>query len=350
MTDVNRFSEQDLVEFAAACFDTYGVTPEDALIAAEALVAADLRGVHSHGLLLLARYCTQLREGGVTARPDFRVVRESTSTALVDGGAGLGQVSAVKAMRLALNKAADHGIGMVSVRNSHHFGAAAHYAMLALERGMIGFASTNAGVTMTAPGAAGRLIGNNPFAFAVPAGDRPFVLDMAMSQSSGGRIRRMVDSGESMPLGWVVDQHGNDTTDPADYGAGGALLPIGGHKGFGLALMIEVLSAVLAGASTTTDVRIDTLEPDVPAGMGHLLMAIDVSSLRSLSDFTSDMQHLLGKVASPVTRARVPGASSYANVALARQHGVSLPGDVVASMTRLAADLKVDLPTASSGS
>src|SRR5690606_37861149 len=139
----------------------------------------------------------QLRLGGVVARPDFQLVSESTSTALVDGGAGLAQVSAVKAMRLALDKAAQHGVGMVAVRNSHHFGAAAHYATLALERGMIGFASTNAGVTMTAPGAAGRLIGNNPFAFAVPSGADPFVLDMAMAQSSGGRIRRMAEAGES---------------------------------------------------------------------------------------------------------------------------------------------------------
>jgi LDH2 family malate/lactate/ureidoglycolate dehydrogenase len=346
VTEDRRFSEHDLIKFAATCFRAYDVTAHDANIAAEALVAADLRGVHTHGLLLLARYCTQLRQGGVVARPDFRVVREASATALVDGGAGLAQVTAVKAMRMALDKAAAHGVGMVSVRNSHHFGAAAHYATLALERGMIGFASTNAGVTMTAPGAAGRLIGNNPFAFAVPAAEQPFVLDMAMSQSSGGRIRRMVDTGESMPLGWVVDEHGSDTTDPADYGAGGALLPIGGHKGFGLALMIEILSAVLAGAATTTDVRIDTLEPDVPAGMGHLLLAIDIAAFRSLSEFGRDLQHLLGKVASPVTRARVPGAASHANASLARQAGVPLPSDVLAVITRLADDLAVDLPAA----
>ena len=346
MTEDRRYGEQDLIEFAAACFRSYDVTESDARTAAEALVAADVRGVHTHGLLLLARYCKQLRLGGVVARPDYRIVRETTATALVDGGAGLAQVTAVKAMRLALDKAAEHGVGMVAVRNSHHFGAAAHYATLALDRGMIGFASTNAGVTMTAPGAAGRLIGNNPFAFAVPAGEPPFVLDMAMSQSSGGRVRRMVDTGESMPLGWVVDEHGNDTTDPADYGAGGALLPIGGHKGFGLALMIEVLSAVLAGAATTTDVRIDTLEPDVPAGMGHLLLAIDIAAFRSLAAFGDDMRHLLGKVASPVTRARAPGNASGTRAALARQDGVPLPGDVVSAITRLAADLTVDLPRA----
>src|SRR5690606_7327061 len=231
MTGLPRYARSSLVEFAAACLRTYDVADEDASVAADVLVTADERGINSHGLLLLGRYCDQLRHGGIVARPNYRVVREGEATALVDGGAGLAQVTAVKAMRLALEKAARHGVGMVSVRNSHHFGAAAPYALLALERGMIGFPSTNAGVTMTAPGAAGRLIGNNPFAFAVPNGEHPFVLDMAMAQSSGGRVRRMAQAGEPIPLGWVVDEHGQDTTDPADYGAGGALLPIGGHKG-----------------------------------------------------------------------------------------------------------------------
>lgn len=342
-----RYEQQDLVEFAAACLCAYDVAPDDARIAAEVLVTADTRGVHTHGLLLLGRYCNQLRLGGVVPRPDFRVVREANSTALVDGGAGLAQVTAVKAMALALDKAGQHGSGMVSVCNSHHFGAAAPYALLALERGMLGFAATNAGVTMTAPGAVGRLIGNNPFAFAVPNGEHPFVLDMAMSQSSGGRVRRLARSGEPIPLGWVVDEHGNDTTDPADYDANGALLPIGGHKGFGLALMIEILSGVLAGAATTTDVRIDVLEPHAPAGMGHLLMAIDIASFRDPAGFGKDLAHLLGKIASPVTGARVPGSTSNAVAATSRRQGVALPADVVVSLTRLAEELAVALPTAS---
>ncbi len=349
MDEHPRFQERDLVAFAAACFRAHGVTEEDAGIAAEALVAADLRGVNSHGLLLLARYCRQLQEGGVVARPDLLTLRETTATALLDGGAGLGQVTAVKAMRLAIDKAARHGIGLVSVRNSHHFGAAAHYAMLAIQRGMIGLASTNAGVTMTAPGAAGRLIGNNPFAFAVPTLELPFVLDMAMSQSSGGRIRRMAESGEPVPVGWLVDAQGESTTDPKDYPAGGALLPIGGHKGFGLALMVEILSAVLSGAATTTDVRIDTIEPSVPAGMGHLLVAIDIGAFRSLAEFGADLKHLLDKVAVPVVSGpdgtvRVPGQASARRAAQARQLGVPLPGDVISSISRLAGELGVALP------
>lgn len=347
MPELPRFDPQELAEFAAACFQSYGVSADDARIAADALVAADLRGVHSHGLLLLVRYCTQLRLGGIVSRPEFHVVRESGATALVDGGAGLAQVSAVKAMRLALDKAANHGVAMVSVRNSHHFGAAAFYASMALERNMIGFASTNAGVTMTAPGAIGRLIGNNPFAFAVPNGEYPFVLDMAMSQTSGGRVRRMAQTDEAIPLGWVVDEHGNHTTDAADYGAGGALLPIGGHKGFGLALMVEILSAVLAGASTTTDVRIDQIDPSAPAGIGQLLMAINITAFRELGDFSRDIAHLFGKVASPATGARVPGSNSSANAAIARQHGVPLPADVVSTITKLAAELAIAIPTAS---
>lgn len=351
MDDQPRFAEGDLLEFAAACLRAHGMSDDDARIGAEALVASDLRGVNSHGLLLLARYCRQLQEGGVVARPELLTVRETTATALLDGGAGLGQVTAVKAMRLAMDKAAQHGVGLVSVRNSHHFGAAAHYAALALERGTIGLASTNAGVTMTAPGAAGRPIGNNPFAFAVPNSDFPFVLDMAMSQSSGGRIRRMAETGEEVPLGWLVDAEGENTTDPKDYPAGGALLPIGGHKGFGLALMVEILSAVLSGASTTTDVRIDTLEPHAAAGMGHLLLAIDIGSFRDLAAFGADLRHLLGKVAVPVVRPagstgvlRVPGRASAEKMARARQLGVPLPGDVTSSLAKLAGELNLPLP------
>lgn len=345
--EARRYARSDLIEFATSCFGHFGVANDDATIAAEVLVSADVRGVHSHGLLLLTRYCTQLREGGVVPRPKYEVVREANATALIDGGAGLAQVTAVKAMRLAIDKAARHGVGMVSVRNSHHFGAAAPYALLPLEHGMIGFASTNAGVTMTAPGASGRLIGNNPFAFAVPNGEQPFVLDIAMAQSSGGRVHRMARAGEPIPLGWVVDSQGEDTTDPADYGAGGALLPIGGHKGFGLALMIEILSAVLAGASTTTDVRIDVQEPGVPAGMGHLLMAIDVVAFRDRADFGRDLAHLFAKVGSPVTGARIPGSSSNAIAAESEARGVALPADVVASIAKVAEELAVELPTAS---
>lgn len=346
MPETPRYDQGSLVEFAASCFSRYDVAPDDARTAAEILVAADVRGVHSHGLLLLTRYCEQLKQGGIVPRPKFEVVRQATATALVDGGAGLAQVTAAKAMNLAIDKAAEHGVGMVSVRNSHHFGAAAPYAMLALERGMIGFASTNAGVTMTAPGAVGRLIGNNPFAFAVPNAEHPFVLDMAVAQSSGGRVHRMARAGESIPFGWVVDERGDDTTDPSDYGAGGALLPIGGHKGFGLALMIEILSAVLAGAATTTDVRIDVKEPHAAANMGHLLVAIDIEAFRGRADFGRDLAHLFAKVGSPVTRARVPGSASNAVAAESVAHGVALPADVIDSVAKLAEELAVELPTA----
>lgn len=344
-----RYRIEDLVDFGAKCFDLLGLSDADSRLAATVLVGSDERGVHSHGIALLEKYCNQLRHGGINSRPNLRVIRNNGAIALIDGDAGIGQVTACRAMGLAIQKAREFGVGLVSVRNSHHFGAAAYYSRMALEHDMIGVACTNAGVTMTVPGGSERVIGNNPFSMAVPtAGENAIVVDMAMSVASGGKVGRKARSGESIPLGWLVDRVGKDTDDPSQYFRGGALLPIGGHKGFNLALLIEILSGILAGASTTTEIRVEQTAPDRPSGVGHLFGAICIDFFRDSAAFESDLESLLGRLSLQAERdgweMYVPGRGPSRRSEQARLEGVLIPVDIVGRLDSLATQLGTHAP------
>lgn len=346
---IHRYTTSSLEEFAAACLGHYGVSRDDAMVAASALVATDAHGTHSHGLALLERYCRQLEHGGINASASLKVERDFAATALLDGDAGLGQVVASKAMAMAITKARDYGIGMVSVRNSHHFGAAGHYANIATGHQFIGFAGTNAGVTMTLPGGTKRLIGNNPYAVAIPTeSGGSYVLDTAMSVASGGTVLRKAAAGEPVPLGWLVDEVGQETTDPSTYARGGALLPIGGHKGFAMALFNEILSGVLSGAATTTQINVAQTAPQLPANVGHLLIALNVEAVRDVGAFWLDLSALTTRLEAEAEAAGVsfywPGSGRQSKSREAATAGVALPTDVLESLTRLAGRLELSLP------
>ncbi|MDT3682960.1 MAG: Ldh family oxidoreductase [Truepera sp.] len=350
MKDNRHFATRDLVSFSVSLLEALGLPTSDANTVGNSLVAADMRGVNSHGISLLIAYTEQLRHGGINPRPTVRLVRDHAATALLDGDAGMGQVVATRAMALAIDKAAEFGIGAVSVRNSQHFGAAGHYAQMALERGMLGLASSTAGVTMTIPGATGRVIGNNPLAIASPAGlELPILFDTAMSVVSGSKVARLSEAHEPIPEGWVVDVYGQNTTNPSDFFDGGSLLPFGGHKGFGLALMVEVLSGVLAGAALTTDIKLWRNDPDQPSDVGHLLVAISIEAFRSTREFQNDVdmlvQRLGGEGVDRLGEAiRIPGASSHRHAQAASTNGVAVAVDVLESLHRLARELGIAMP------
>src|SRR3989454_10133664 len=256
MPDSILFPPEQLFEFTTRVFRHLGVPEGDARTAAMVLQAADLRGIDSHGVARLHSYFDMLQLGRIDPKPKITVVRESPSTATVDGGNGLGLVVGPKANAIAMEKAVAVGSGWVSGRNTNHYGIAGHHALQALKRDLIGWAMTNATKSVAPLWGIERMLGTNPIAIAFPGLDEPpIVIDMATSATAYGKIEIAKRAGKPIPLGWAIDRDGAPTTDPNAMIDGGAQLPLGsdrdggGHKGYGLALMVDVLSAVLSGAN-----------------------------------------------------------------------------------------------------
>ena len=238
------------------------MTRYDARIAADVLVEADLRGIDSHGVARMSRYVSGIQGGMMRPKATPRVVHETPCTATIDGDAGLGQPVSHRAMQLAISKAREHGVGFVAVRNSNHFGIAGYYAMMALNEDMIGICTTNTEVIVVPTFARNAMFGTNPIAIAVPTGkERPFVLDMSTSTVTRGKIEVHARLEKPIPLNWATDERGVATDNPAQVlqnivnRSGGGLLPLGGaleesggHKGYGLAIAVEIFSALLSGA------------------------------------------------------------------------------------------------------
>lgn len=348
---LRRFCEQVLVKL--------GVPTDDARITTDVLVLADLRGIESHGVARLGRYVAGLKEGTMKATDQSRVIKETKATALVDGGQSLGQVVGTRGMDLAIKKAKDTAVGIVSVRNSNHYGIAGYYSLMALRHDLIGVSMTNAGPLVVPTFGRIAILGTNPLSLAAPAmKEKPFVLDMATSTVPRGKVEVYNRLGKPMPHGWAVDETGKSTTDPARVlkalanRLGGGLLPLGGegeelggHKGYGLALMVDVLCGVLAGAATGLQVYADEKRPNV----GHFFMAIDPTAFRPLDEFTRDMDRLARELknspkAHGETRIYVHGEKSFAKTEKHRKEGIPLEPKVVESLRKIGADVGVGWP------
>src|SRR5947209_9292399 len=256
MVDVTSYSAEALHQFAARVLELAGVPPADAALAADVLLAADLRGIDSHGVARLRGYFEALRAGEMNPTPEIRLVRETVSTATVDADNGLGLVVGPRANEIAMEKALEAGSGWVAVRNTNHFGIAGYYVLQALERDLIGWAMTNSSALVAPLFGVGRMLGTNPLAIAFPGLEEPpIVIDFATSAVAFGKIEIARRKGDPIPLGWAIAADGRPTTDPTDVYEGGALLPVGstrelgGHKGYALAMMVDVLSGVLSGAN-----------------------------------------------------------------------------------------------------
>src|SRR5687767_9308085 len=250
------FSIAYLRNFSTQVFMHFDVPKTDAEQAADVLAKSDLRGIDSHGVARLHTYFEMLELGRINPKPKIKIVREKSSVATVDGDNGLGLVVGPKANEIAMDKAAQHGSGWVSVCNTNHFGIAGYYPLQALERDLIGWAMTNTTKAVAPLWGAERMLGTNPLAIAFPAGQEPaIVLDMSTCTVPYGKIEMALRRGEAIPEGWAIDREGRPTTDPRAMIEGGALLPLGsdrehgGHKGYGLAIAVDVLSAVLSGAN-----------------------------------------------------------------------------------------------------
>ena len=292
-----RYDAALLHDFSRRVLKSFGVPEADAQQAADVLQSADRRGIDSHGVARLKTYVDMLTLGRINPTPNITVVRERAGTATVDGDNGLGLVVGPWANRLAMDKAEAVGSGWVSVRNTNHFGIAGYYVLEALRRDLIGFAMTNS-TKLVAPLWGGeRMLGTNPLATAFPGHEEPpVVVDLATSAVAYGKIEIAARRGEPIPEGWAIDRTGAPTTDPRGMIDGGALLPLGsdrdhgGHKGYGLSVMVDVLCAVLSGANWGPFTPPFALRQEVPArsvgkGIGHCFGALDIGGFLDPDDF-----------------------------------------------------------------
>ena len=251
-----NFDYDQLWQFTKNVFISIGSSEEHAVLAATGLLSADLRGVDSHGIARLTGYVRLWEARRANPTPDIRIVHETLSTGVVDGDGGFGLVVAPVAMELAINKARNVGSGWVAVRNSNHFGIAAHHALKALKEDMIGIVMTNASALVAPTFSIERLLGTNPICVAIPSGvEPPFVADLATTTAANGKLEILQRKNQEAPEGWIQDKHGNISTNPHELKDGGALLPLGGdkehgsHKGYALGAIVDIFSGVLSGAN-----------------------------------------------------------------------------------------------------
>ena len=328
-----------LRECAKGILEWKGVPEADAIIAAETLVDADLRGVHSHGVLRIEMYLGQIDNGEMNARANIRVAKDLGPRVLMDGDRAMGQVSGYRAMELAIERAREHGIASVSLRNGRHIGAAAFYSMMASAQGMIGITVTNAGINMVPVGGTSKLVGNNPLGIAAPTNrEFPMVLDVATSVAAGGKLDVAISKGQKIPFGWALDPDGSPTDDPL-LAREGSLLPVGGHKGYGLAVMFDVLAGVLSGGRFGAMLGM--------SGSSQLFVAIEIEGLMPLSEFKSRMDELIDqlhtdKPAEAGGRIYVPGEIEWELSRDRRENGIPLPISVVDMLEGFASDGGVD--------
>jgi ureidoglycolate dehydrogenase (NAD+) len=337
-----RVGAAPLESWTRALLEAAGLESEPAALVAQTLVWTSLRGTDSHGVARVPLYADRLRTGVLNARPRPSVVQRDGAIAVVDGDHGPGQLAAVLATDLSIELAREHGVGVVSVRRSGHYGAAAFYAVRAAEAGLVGMSMTNAEPGVIPYGGIAPALGTNPIALAAPlGGGATFDLDMATSQVALNRIFNARDEGRPISEGWGVDEHGETTTDPAKVAAG---VPLGGYKGYALALMVEVLCGVLAGAGARVEGGIRNI--------GHFHLAIDPERTVGRDAFASVLGRLLADLRA------IPPAAGFDEVLVAgdpedrsraqrERDGIPIEPALWAKLTALSGELGVSVPAAS---
>ncbi len=291
-------SDQVLVRAEAArsfcqqVFEEAGLPKEDAFLVADALIDADLRGVSTHGLVRFPIYVTRLRKGLVNAKPQMKVVRAKGATLVLDGDRGFGQVVGAEGIRRGVGLAAEHGVGLCAIRNGTHLGALAYISAMAVPHQMIGITMTITNPVIAPWGGVVPKLGNNPLAVAIPAGNRPpIIFDMACSQVARGNLILASKTKKTIPPTWALDERGRPTEDP-DAGLKGSLMPVGGHKGAGLALIVGILGGLLAGSPFGAGCG-DIFDMTRPQRLGHLVMAIDIGACCPLPEFLQAMEGMI---------------------------------------------------------
>jgi len=347
---VTNVDSGKLTDFAAEAFEKMGVPGEDARITARMLVAADLRGIDSHGVAHLAGfYIKRIKDGLININPKINVISDAPSIAVIDGDRGLGFVVGYRAMEEAMDRAEKTGAGFVSVRNSTHYGAGAYYSMMALPRDMIGISMTQGGLGVVAPGSWGRGLGLNVISVAVPAKEEiPFVLDMATAVVAHGKLEIAGRNEKPIPKGWALDEDGNPTTEVAR--ATGGILPLGGNiltgawKGFGLTVLVDILCSTLSGVLTVPEIEPGT---NPPGYANHFFGALRIDSFMPAEEFKENMDamikahHNLPR-ASGVERITLAGQPEYETKQERLKNGIPLHPHILESLKEVAEELGIE--------
>jgi LDH2 family malate/lactate/ureidoglycolate dehydrogenase len=348
-----RFPAQALRVWTEQVFRKVGVSPEDAALLTDSMIEANLRGVDTHGITrVLCTYVKRIQVGVMSPKTNLKVVRDHPSTALIDSHNSIGQVASNYAMRLTIEKAKKTGVAFVATTHSNHYGAAAYWAMMALDQGMIGYSSTNAPATVAPTGGRTALLGTNPFAIAIPAGkEQPVVLDLATTVVARGRIMLYAKQNKPLEPGWAFDDRGRPTVDP-HAALKGLLAPIGGYKGYGIGLAIDLLCGVMTGSNYGAHFPgflADNMTE--PTDVGSIFAAINVESFMDLAEFKARMDKALTEVktsekAEGTKRIYIPGEIEFEMKAERLKNGIPMPDAVIKDFVALGQELGVPFPKA----
>jgi len=353
------YTVEYLEQFTRNVFEKMGCSPEDAKMATDVFIAAELRGYSSHGMIRIKDYFQLWQAKRINVNPNVKIVHESPSTAVVDGDGAIGMIAAAKSMEIAIEKAKTAGTGWVSTRGSNHFGIAGYYSMMALEHDMIGICMTIANPLVAPTFSVSQMLGTNPIAVAVPAGIHPpFVADFSTTPIARGKLAVAAKMGESVPAGYVQDADGNSSTNPDILKEGGSMLTLGGsreqggHKGYCMSAIVDIFSAVLSGANfgpfcPPSVAYLPVKDEKVGEGTGHFFGAMRIDAFQTPDAFKSQMDKWIetfraAKPAKGYDRVMIPGDPERENEERISKEGINVLVPVQKEMKEIADELGID--------
>ncbi|MFJ5768920.1 Ldh family oxidoreductase [Psychrobacillus sp. NPDC093180] len=340
------FIEKDkLVHFSNECFMKLGMPEEEANTITEVMLEADLREIHSHGFLRLPIYIERIQKGLISSKANISMINNHGATALMDGNYSAGQVVAKEAMEKSIAMSEESGLGLVAVKNSNHFGITAYYSLMAAKQDKIGIVISNVAPLMPAIGGKEKVIGNNPISIAAPSVNEPIVLDMALSNTAFGKILFHKENNKEIPADWGVDRNGVPTTNPEDIINGGFLSPVGGPKGFGLAVMAEILTGILSGGDFSKMIP-SMYDTENKQSISHFMLTIDIKKLIPLEVYYSSIEKLTGFIknsskADGVKDIYLPGEIEFMKERANKTRGIPLEENLKEQLDELANELKI---------
>jgi LDH2 family malate/lactate/ureidoglycolate dehydrogenase len=347
MSEHSRLAADRLLDFAQAVYVHAGMREDEARLAADTLVQADLWGHQSHGLMRLSWYTARLKAGVCDPKATPELVVDAGAIAVMDGKDGMGQILTAIAMKDAIRRAKAHGIGAVALRNSNHFGTAMYFTLMAARAGCVGFLATNASPAMAPWGGRKKTVGTNPWSWAAPAGSNPpMMLDIANTGVARGKIYLARQKGLSIPEGWAINAAGAPTTDPAEA-IDGIILPMAQHKGYAIAVMMDMLSGVLSGSAFGAGVH-GPYQTQHRSGAGQFMIALDINAFQPIAEFRDRIDRYIAELKSvPLAQGFeeivYPGEIEARNEIRNRADGILLPQDTIADIQKLARETSVSI-------
>tara|TARA_B110000196_G_scaffold47636_1_gene38205 strand:- start:6847 stop:7914 length:1068 start_codon:yes stop_codon:yes gene_type:complete len=346
---MQRFTRVQIEKFMQRCFVSTGLSNDNAAIVAHFMAESDIMGKDSHGIFRLPGYISRLQAGGFNKNPNIRISQERTATALVNGDNGMGHLVINYCAELAIKKAKKTGVSWVGVHHSNHAGAAGAYAMLPLEHDMVGIYVAVGSANHLPPwGGTEPLLSTNPIAVAIPGmEEKPILLDMATTVTSYGKVKVHAQRGIPMPEGWMIDNEGKSMTD-ASLSDSGFLLPIGGAKGYGLALIFGILAGTLNGAAFGKDVIDMNADKSSATNTGQFIIALDISAFMDVIEFKKQIDQVIRTMHNSATlkgidSVRLPGDGSHAAIADRVLNGIPLPLQLLEGLNKIAHELNVEV-------